>query len=73
MILLRYFEALGQVRRAISIIKKRTGTHESTIREYRISSSGLRIGEPLAAFEGVLRGVPSYMGDKKPLLEDDDL
>ncbi|MBI6558974.1 AAA family ATPase [Pseudomonas syringae] len=72
-ILLRYFEALGQVRRAISIIKKRTGTHESTIREYRISSSGLKIGEPLAAFQGVLRGVPSYMGDKKPLLEDDDL
>ncbi|TRN78032.1 circadian clock protein KaiC, partial [Pseudomonas syringae] len=47
--------------------------HESTIREYRISSSGLKIGEPLEAFQGVLRGVPSYMGDKKPLLEDDDL
>lgn len=55
-ILLRYFEALGQVRRAISIIKKRTGTHESTIREYRISANGLKIGKPLEAFQGVLRG-----------------
>jgi circadian clock protein KaiC len=71
-ILLRYFEALGQVRRAISIIKKRTGTHESTIREYRIGSKGLTIGEPLAAFQGVLRGVPQYYGEGKPLLPDDD-
>jgi hypothetical protein len=46
-ILLRYFEAMGKVRRAISIIKKRTGSHESTIREYRISSHGMTIGEPL--------------------------
>ena len=46
-ILLRYFEALGKVRRAMSIIKKRTGAHESTIREYRIDNRGLTIGEPL--------------------------
>ncbi|WP_163026830.1 ATPase domain-containing protein, partial [Pseudomonas viridiflava] len=72
-ILLRYFEALGQVRRAISIIKKRTGTHESTIREYRISSKGLKIGAPLEAFQGVLRGVPTYLGESKPLLTDEDL
>ena len=71
-ILLRYFEALGQVRRAISIIKKRTGTHESTIREYRISSKGLRIGEPLSEFQGVLRGVPRYLGESNPLLQDED-
>ncbi|RMQ40788.1 KaiC [Pseudomonas cichorii] len=71
-ILLRYFEALGQIRRAISIIKKRTGTHESTIREYRISSNGLKIGKPLSAFQGVLRGVPSYFGESQPLLKDDD-
>ena len=49
-ILLRYFEALGQVRRAISIIKKRTGAHETTIREYRIDERGLTIGEPLDGF-----------------------
>ncbi|WP_065257902.1 ATPase domain-containing protein [Pseudomonas bananamidigenes] len=72
-ILLRYFEALGKVRRAISIIKKRTGSHESTIREYRISSEGLTIGEPLDAFQGVLRGVPTYLGESKPLLKDADL
>jgi circadian clock protein KaiC len=63
-ILLRFFEASGQVRRAISVIKKRTGSHESTIREYRISSNGLSLGEPLAAFEGVLRGTPTYLGEK---------
>lgn len=71
-ILLRYFEALGTVRRAISIIKKRTGTHESTIREYRINASGLKIGVPLKAFQGVLRGVPDYAGENSPLLRDED-
>ncbi len=69
-ILLRYFEALGSVRRAISVIKKRMGQHESTIREFRISSRGLSIGEPLEEFQGVLRGVPVYMGDTRPLLRE---
>jgi circadian clock protein KaiC len=68
-ILLRYFEALGTVRRAMSIIKKRTGPHESTIREYRISNSGLTIGAPLQGFQGVLTGVPTYVGEANPLLE----
>jgi circadian clock protein KaiC len=58
-ILLRYFEALGEVRRAVSCIKKRTGNHESTIREYRIGRHGLTVGQPLSAFQGVLRGVPT--------------
>jgi circadian clock protein KaiC len=57
-ILLRYFEAHGHVRRALSCIKKRTGNHEATIREYRILSGGLSVGEPLTQFHGVLRGVP---------------
>lgn len=70
-ILLRYFEALGKVRRAVSIIKKRTGAHESTIREYRISTQGMTIGQPLEAFQGVLRGVPTYMGADNPLLGDE--
>ena len=61
-ILLRYFEAMGQVRRAISVIKKRTGSHESTIREFHITSKGPTMGEPLEKFQGVLRGVPSYSG-----------
>jgi len=57
-LLLRYFEASGSVRRAISVIKKRSGPHESTIREFRISDKGLMLGEPLEGFQGVLRGVP---------------
>ena len=62
-ILLRYFEALGQVRRAVSVIKKRTGAHEDTIREFNITRSGLTFGAPLAGFQGVLRGVPTYVGE----------
>jgi circadian clock protein KaiC len=69
-ILLRYFEAIGSVRRAMSIIKKRTGAHESTIREYRIGNRGLTIGAPLSEFQGVLRGVPIYVGENNPLLEE---
>ena len=69
-ILLRYFEAIGTVRRAMSVIKKRTGAHESTIREFRIGNDGLSIGEPLNGFQGVLRGVPTYLGERKPLLEE---
>jgi circadian clock protein KaiC len=67
-ILLRYFEALGRVRRAISVIKKRSGQHEDTIREYRIGRTGFDIGEPLVDFQGVLRGVPTYTGSRMPLL-----
>lgn len=69
-VLLRYFEALGSVRRAVSIIKKRTGVHEATIREYRIGNDGLSIGEPLNDFQGVLRGVPVYVGEGQPLLQE---
>lgn len=67
-VLLRYFEATGQVRRAVSIIKKRTGFHEDTIREYRISNSGLSLGAPLSDFQGVLRGVPNFVGGAQPLM-----
>jgi len=62
------FTELKRVLRAVSVIKKRTGFHESTIREYRISNEGLSVGEPLEAFQGVLRGVPEYAGDQTPLL-----
>ncbi|QNQ08468.1 ATPase domain-containing protein [Sphingomonas alpina] len=68
-ILLRYFEALGRVRRAISVVKKRTGSHEDTIREFMIGADGITLGEPLTQFQGVLRGVPSLMGDGEGLLE----
>jgi circadian clock protein KaiC len=60
-VLLRYFEALGKVRRAISVVKKRTGAHEDTIREYRISGTGLQVGNPLRGFQGILRGVPELI------------
>ncbi|WP_414471344.1 ATPase domain-containing protein [Microvirga sp. M2] len=70
-ILLRYFEAYGQVRRAISIIKKRFGSHENTIREIRIDSRGIAVGEPLTGFQGVLRGTPVFAShDRDRLLED---
>jgi circadian clock protein KaiC len=65
-ILLRYFEAHGVVRRAMSCIKKRTGRHETTIREYQIGDGGLSVGEPLTGFQGVLRGVPTISKDFKP-------
>ncbi|RDU96388.1 circadian clock protein KaiC [Trinickia dinghuensis] len=67
-ILLRYFEALGRVRRAVSVIKKRTGSHEATIREFRVGSAGLTVGAPLEDFQGVLHGVPSFIGNTGPLL-----
>ncbi len=69
--LLRYFEALGRVRRAISVIKKRTGAHEETIREYRIGRHGIALGEPLVNFHGILRGVPTLVGDEPALLKAD--
>ncbi|WP_247887031.1 ATPase domain-containing protein [Azospirillum sp. SYSU D00513] len=65
-LLLRYFEAIGEVRRAISVIKKRSGAHESTIREFRIGGGGIAIGEPLQDFQGVLRGVPTWVGHDGP-------
>jgi circadian clock protein KaiC len=71
-ILLRYFEVMGKVRRAISVIKKRSGFHDTTIREFRISKKGLTIGEPLEAFDGVLRGVPTYSGVRTTLLEGEE-
>jgi circadian clock protein KaiC len=68
-IMLRYFEALGRVRRAISAVKKRTGSHEDTIREFQINNRGIAIGPPLHDFQGVLRGVPVYVGKGGPLMD----
>jgi circadian clock protein KaiC len=69
-VLLRYFEADGMVRQAVSIVKKRRGGHERSIREMRITSSGLRVGEVLKEFRGVLTGVPEYRGKSGELLQD---
>lgn len=69
-VLFRYFEAEGQVRKAVSVLKKRTGSHETTIREYAVGPDRLRVGQPLSQFHGVMTGVPSYRGDDAPLLQD---
>ena len=61
-VLLRHFEAHGAVRKAISVMKRRAGGHEPTIREFRISPSGIDVGEPLREFRGILTGVPVYEG-----------
>jgi len=63
-ILLRYYEVLGEVRRAISIVKKRTSAHENTIRDYRLTSRGVEVGTPLKNLHGVLRGVPTIVGGR---------
>jgi circadian clock protein KaiC len=60
-VLLRFFEARGRMLRAISVMKKRTGAHEDTIREYRIGGAGIQLGPPLTRFQGVMRGVPIFV------------
>lgn len=62
-LLLRFFEARGEIKRALSVLKKRTGRHESTIRELKIDADGIRVGEKLEGFRGVLTGTPTYEGD----------
>ncbi len=66
-ILLRFFEACGSVRQAISVVKKRRGAHERTLREMKFGPNGMQIGEVLETFEGVLTGVPHYIGNDKRL------
>jgi circadian clock protein KaiC len=61
-VLLRYFEARGLVRRAISVVKKRSGKHERSIREFRFEDGGIVVGDPLREFSGILTGVPIYNG-----------
>jgi circadian clock protein KaiC len=67
-ILLRFFESEGRIRRAMSVMKKRIGKHEDTIREFTITEQGLSVGEALSDFRGVLTGVPSYEGRKSSLM-----
>jgi circadian clock protein KaiC len=71
-LLLRYFEAHGRIRHAISVVKKRTGSHERTIREYSIDTGGIRIGPALEHFQGILTGVPTYAGPAERLIEPRD-
>ncbi len=71
-LLFRTFEAAGELRRAISVAKKRTGGHEAAIRELRIGAGGITVGEPLRRFRGVMTGVPTFDGDVDALLSDRD-
>ena len=70
-ILLRYFEARGAVRQAISVVKKRGGKHERTIREFGMDDGSIRVGDPLREFRGILTGVPVYEGSSEPLIGND--
>jgi circadian clock protein KaiC len=71
-LMLRYFEYNGTVRRALSVVKKRSGRHEHTIREFRLSPGGVQLGPPLKGFSGIFSGTPVYTGEESPLLAGDD-
>ena len=70
-VLFRFFETNGEIRKAVSVVKKRTGHHETAIRELKIGPQRLHVGESLAGFQGILTGAPQYTGSAKPLLSDD--
>jgi circadian clock protein KaiC len=68
-IMLRYFEVGGTVRRALSVVKKRSGNHEHTIREFKLGGDGIHVGPPLSNFSGIFSGTPRYSGDVTGLLD----
>ena len=67
-IYLRYFETGGRVRKVISVIKNRLSAHETSIREFEITDKGLEIGPPLRQFEGILSGIPRFVGETQGLM-----
>jgi len=69
-VLLRYFETKGEVCQAISVVKKRNGPHERTVREFHLGEGGVTVGEPLGEFRGVLTGVPVYEGEFAKVMRD---
>jgi circadian clock protein KaiC len=68
-LMLRYFEAEGRVRRAISVVKKRSAGHEDAIRELQLTEQGIKLGPPLTQFSGILSGVPTFRGEVTPLMK----
>ena len=67
---LRYFEIAGEVKRALAVVKKRSSNHEKTIREFRLETEiGIRIGEPLREFQGILTGVPDFRGAANQIMK----
>jgi circadian clock protein KaiC len=70
---LRFFEAAGEVKQSIAVVKKRSGRHEKTIREFKLESGkGLRVGEPLTEFQGVLTGLPAFHGQSGKIMSRSD-
>ncbi|MDB5364635.1 MAG: circadian clock protein KaiC [Rhodospirillales bacterium] len=69
-IMLRYFEFQGTVRRALSVVKKRSGRHENTIREFRLTPAGITVGSPLNSFSGIFSGTPTYSGGPQLIMSD---
>ena len=69
LILFRYFEAYGEVRQAISVVKKRTGHHERTVHEFKIVEGGIHVGKALSEFQGIFTGVPRYAGKEASLFD----
>lgn len=68
LLMLRFFESYGAIKKAISVIKKRTGGHEDTIREFSLAGGKVRVGEPLTKFQEVITGTPTYHGDVADIL-----
>ncbi|NEQ33526.1 MAG: circadian clock protein KaiC, partial [Leptolyngbya sp. SIO4C5] len=71
-LLLRHFEAEGSLRQAISVYKKRYGSHEKRIRALNFQPNGIQVGEPLSQFTGILSGMPNYVGKSRQLFQTDD-
>jgi circadian clock protein KaiC len=69
-VMLRYFEHGGTVRRALSVVKKRSGDHEHTIREFQLGEGGISLGPPLTEFSGIFSGTPEYVGATLPLMHE---
>ena len=67
---LRYFEVAGEVKQALAVVKKRSGRHEKTIREFKLESNyGIRVGEPLRQFHGILTGAPAFEGTHERMMK----
>ena len=71
LIMQRYFEHEGTIRRALSVVKKRSGKHENSVREFRLSADGIHVGPPLSGLDGILSSAPQYTGDPAKLLPDE--
>ena len=71
-VMLRFFESRGELRKSVSVVKKRSGVHELAIREYQLFPHGMRVGPPLLELRGVLTGIPTYVGPHEALIDNPD-